>query len=142
MDVVDSKFSAVGTIAWVAFLVVADEGVGLLIAILVLAIGNEDTLDLTVLGEDFTELLFVPAWVEVLDKNVVEGLFNIVALLDLEALDGHAIFSALSNGSLGSLLSLEANETISVGDGRLCIVNIETLAILTLDDVGGHRNLC
>lgn len=142
MDVVDSKFSAVGTIAWVAFLVEADEGVGLLVAILVLAIGNEDTLDLTVLGEDFTELLFVPAWVEVLDKNVVEGLFNIVALLDLEALDGHAIFSALSNGSLGSLLSLEANETISVGDGRLCIVNIETLAILTLDDVGGHRNLC
>ncbi len=60
MDFVDCIISGDRSVAWVSDLLKADECIGLLVAILVLALSDEDALDVTILREEIPEVLFTP----------------------------------------------------------------------------------
>ncbi len=132
--------SAVSTVVMLTFFVKADESIRLLVAILVLALSNKETLDISISAEECSQLLLFPSWVEILHVDVVEALLNIVAVSGLIADNSHAFKSLSRNCSPGTFLRLEANEAVPVGLGRLCSVDIEALATFVLDNVRSGRN--
>ena len=118
MEVKDSSVSALRSVRGVALAFIADEGEGLKISLFVGLLHHDAALDLAILAKDCLKLLGIVLGVEVLNVDVVVDSAGLTVILGLILDDLDIIQLSSFNGLLHSLLGLEANESVAIGNGR------------------------